>query len=428
MFIERQRRVVVTGLGILTSLGVGKDIVLKRLFAGEGNIQRLDGAEYSRLPCRVASYVPSGNEVGGINLSDRFTNSELKMMSRATAFALVAAKEALDDADFLPIPEEDKERTGVAVGMGMVPLHDVVDTGLGLQRDGYGKLSPFFIPRILTNLAAGHLSIRYGLLGPNHSVATACATGAHAIGDAYRFIKNGDADVMLCGGTEAPICPLSIAAFAKMRALSTRYNDTPAKASRPFDKQRDGFVMGEGAGILLLESLEHAERRGAKVYAEILGYGLSGDGHHMTAPRDDGLGAYLSMKSALRGAKVDPEMVGYINAHATSTPLGDAAEVKAIHDLFGAHCNSIAVSSTKGAIGHLLGAAGSVEAIFTVMSCFHGIVPPTINLEQPGIDLNLNFVPKESQPFPNILSNQRVALTNSFGFGGTNASLCISSV
>ncbi|XP_035230385.1 3-oxoacyl-[acyl-carrier-protein] synthase, mitochondrial-like [Stegodyphus dumicola] len=302
-------------------------------------------------------------------------------------------------------------------------MNDIITTGNVLKEKGYNKVSPFFVPRILSNMAAGHIAINYGFKGPNHSVSTACATGLHAIGDAYNFIRNKQASVMICGSTEAVISPVSLAGFSRMRALATHFNSSPEKASRPFDKDRDGFVMGEGAGILVLESLSHAIERNAKIYAEILGYGLSGDAYHITSPCSDGSGAYRCMQEALLQNNISINDVGYINAHATSTPLGDAIEVKAIHDLFGSHSNSLVMSSTKGALGHLLGAAGSVEAIFTVLACFTNNIPPNVNLDNTDIKLPVNFAGKDSQVWPGNPSDKRVALTNSFGFGGTNASL-----
>lgn len=422
-----RRRVVITGIGLVTPLGVGVEKTWKSLLSGETRISRLEGDGYAKIPCKVAASIRRGADPGSLDLTQHFKNTELKNMSEATALAVIAADEALKDAKWSPETLEERKRTGVAVGMGMLPLEDVVDTGMALRKGNYSRVSPFFVPRILTNLAAGQVSIKYGLLGPNHAVSTACATGAHAIGDACRLIRNGDASVMVCGGTEACIGPLSVAAFSRMRALCTKFNDCPSKASRPFDAERDGFVMGEGSGIVVLEEYDHAKDRGANMYAEILGYGLSGDGYHVTAPREDGLGAQLSMQASLRDAGVEPNMVGYINAHATSTPLGDAVEVNAIRGLFGNHTRSLAVSSTKGAIGHLLGAAGSVEFIFTALACYEGVVPPTANLECPGAGLDLNFVPHLSQKFP-IFHDHYIALTNSFGFGGTNATLCLGSI
>ncbi|KAJ8725815.1 hypothetical protein PYW08_003998 [Mythimna loreyi] len=412
----QRRRVVVTGLGVVSPLGTGSDLVWQNILKGQCGIVALKGDEYSKLPCRIAGLIPSEKDD---KVAKALSKSNLKSMAPATCLALVATAEALEDAKWLPESDIDREATGVAIGMGMIDLKDVCDTNDALKV-GYNKVSPFFVPRILPNMAAGHISIKYGFRGPNHAVSTACATGAHSIGDAFRFIRNGDADVMVCGGAEASISPLAIAGFSRLRALSTSFNEDPGKASRPFDKKRDGFVMGEGAAILVLEEYQHALERNAKIYAEILGYGLSGDASHITAPRDDGSGAMLSMKRALRDGCIKNDEITYVNAHATSTPIGDGIEATAIKTMFSDHISNIFISSTKGAHGHLLGAAGNLEAIFTVLACHHGIIPPTINLEEPVDDLN--YVANESKPWN---AKKRIALKNSFGFGGTNATLCI---
>ncbi|XP_069703874.1 3-oxoacyl-[acyl-carrier-protein] synthase, mitochondrial isoform X2 [Periplaneta americana] len=418
-----RRRVVVTGLGVVSPIGCNLQNAWNSVVQGECGIVKLQDDCYRNLPCQVAGLIQGENNSEKFDLNRYFSKSELRAMAPATAYALIAAQEALQDAGWFPNNEEAKLMTGVAVGMGMVDLMDVCETAEALKK-GYNRVSPFFVPRILPNMAAGQISIKYGFRGPNHAVSTACATGAHAIGDAFRFVQNGDADVMICGGTEACISPLAIAGFCRLRALSTSYNGTPEKASRPFDKNRDGFVMGEGSAMLILEELNHAKTRNARIYAEILGYGLSGDASHLTAPREDGTGAILAMSRALKDAKLQPQNISYINAHATSTPIGDAIESRAIKTLFEMHSKRLAVSSTKGAHGHLLGAAGNLEAVFTIMACHTGWIPPTINVEHLDESMDLNYVPNEKQEWS--MSERRVALKNAFGFGGTNASICIS--
>ncbi|KAK7867851.1 hypothetical protein R5R35_003523 [Gryllus longicercus] len=417
----KRRRVVITGLGVVSPLGCGVHHAWKNLLEGGCGIDKLPSEKYSKLPCQIAAVVPRGSKNGQFD-QNIFSKSDLRTMSPATMYALTAAQEALSDASWFPDSEFNKQRTGVAVGVGMIDLTDVCETYDALKQS-YNRVSPYFVPRILPNMAAGQISIKYGFCGPNHAVSTACATGAHAIGDAFRFIQHGDADVMVCGGAEACISPLSIAAFCRLRALSTKFNERPKESSRPFDEGRDGFVMGEGAAILVMEELSHALKRGVKVHAEILGYGLSGDASHLTAPREDGTGAMLAMSRALEDAHVKPEEIGYINAHATSTPIGDVIECKAIETVFGSKSN-LYVSSTKGAHGHLLGAAGNLETVFTVLACETGVMPPTINLDKPAKDLKLNFVIKKPSKW--IQTSPRIAVKNAFGFGGTNASLCIS--
>ncbi|OAL48229.1 3-oxoacyl-synthase-like protein [Pyrenochaeta sp. DS3sAY3a] len=424
------RRVVVTGLGLVTPLGIGVRRTWKRLIDGDCGIVSIKDRsnEFALLPSQVAALVPTGSKDHGLwNPKEYLSPGDERRMARFAQYAMIASEEAMNDSGWVPKKEEDLEATGVYMGSGIGSLDDVYDTTVAYEKGGYRKVSPLFVPRLLINLAAGHISMRYGFKGPNHAATTACTTGAHSIGDAARLIQFGDADVMIAGGAESCIHPLAISGFARARSLATEWNDRPLEASRPFDRDRDGFVIGEGAGVAVLEELEHAKARGAKIYAEVAGYGLSSDAYHMTAPREDGQGPRLAMKKALRHAGIAPSAVDYVNAHATSTPLGDAAENRAIKELLlgeegKQNASEINVSSTKGAIGHLLGAAGSVEAIFTVLGMHHNILPPTLNLENPGdpkADFDCNYVAKAAQQH-----DIQVALSNSFGFGGTNASLC----
>ena len=413
------KRVVVTGIGLVTPLGVGTENIWKRLTAGESGIRAIQSFDVSDLPAKIAGQVPRGETASGLfNADDWVPPKDQRKMDEFIVYAMAAADQAVTDAGWKPDDAEDRERTGVMIGSGIGGLPGITEGAITLHERGPRRLSPFFIPSNLINLASGHVSIRYGYRGPNHAVVTACSTGAHAIGDAARLIMWDDADVMVCGGTEAAVCRLGIAGFAAARALSTAFNDEPSRASRPWDKKRDGFVMGEGAGIVVLEELEHAKKRGAKIYAEVVCYGMSGDAHHITAPAEDGNGAFRAMRNALKRAELTPDRIDYINAHGTSTPLGDEIELGAVKRLFGEHAYKVSMSSTKSAIGHLLGAAGSVEAIFSILAMRDSVVPPTLNLENPSEGCDIDLVPLKAK-------ERRVdyALSNSFGFGGTNASL-----
>lgn len=417
------KRVVVTGLGLVTPLGCGVDFVWDNIVAGKSGLKHITHIDVSDIPCRVAGVVPRGDNPGEFNADRYIEPKEQKKMDHFIHFAIGAATQAVEDAGIASLSEEQKLRTGVMIGSGIGGLNIIEETVLMMKEKGPRRVSPFFIPAALINLASGQLSIKYGFKGPNHSVVTACSTGAHAIGDAARMIQFGDADIMVAGGTEATICRIGLAGFAAARALSTSYNDTPEKASRPWDKGRDGFVMGEGAGIVVLEEYEHAKARGAKIYAEVVGYGLSGDAYHITAPAPEHDGAFRAMKAALKRAGMQPEDIDYINAHGTSTPLGDELELKAVKNLFGEAAYKLSMSSTKSSIGHLLGAAGAVEAIFSVLAIHHQIAPPTLNLDDPSEGCDLDLVPYKAKK-----REIRAALSNSFGFGGTNASLVLKQV
>jgi 3-oxoacyl-[acyl-carrier-protein] synthase II len=413
------RRVVVTGMGLVSPLGCGVGVNWERLIAGQSGVRAIQSFDVSDLPAKIAAQVPPGETAdGGFNADDWVAPKEQRRMDTFIIYALAAAEEAVRDAEWKPEGEEDRVRTGVLIGSGIGGLPEIANGAVLLERGQVRRLSPFFIPAALINLASGHISIKYGFKGPNHSVVTACATGAHAIGDAARMIMWDDADVMVAGGTEAAICRLGIAGFAAARALSTKFNDTPEKASRPWDKDRDGFVMGEGAGILVLEEMEHAKKRGVTIYAEVVGYGMSGDAHHITAPAESGDGAFRCMQMAFRRAAMSPDEIDYINAHGTSTPLGDEIELGAVKRLFGDAAYKVSMSSTKSSIGHLLGAAGAAEAIFCIKAMESGQVPPTLNLDNPSDGCDIDLVPHVAKE-----RAVRAALSNSFGFGGTNASL-----
>jgi 3-oxoacyl-[acyl-carrier-protein] synthase II len=406
-------------MGIVSPLGVGVEHVWKRLLNAESGISGIQSCDVSDLPCKIAGQVPLGDTSSGkFNADDFVSPKDQKKMDPFIIMAMAAAEAAVKDAGWVAETEEAQNRTGVIIGSGIGGLQGIYEASLILAEKGPRRISPFFIPSCLINLASGHVSIKHGFKGPNHSVVTACSTGSHAIGDAARLIAFDDADVMVAGGAEATICRIGIAGFAAARALSTGYNDTPAEASRPWDKGRDGFVMGEGAGVLVLEEYEHAKKRGAKIYAELVGYGLSGDAYHITAPTEDGNGAYRAMQAALKRAKMTVEDIDYINAHGTSTPLGDEIELGAVKRLFGDHAYKLTMSSTKSAIGHLLGAAGAVEAIFSILALRDQVAPPTLNLSDPSEGCDIDLAPKQAKQRP-----IRAALSNSFGFGGTNASL-----
>src|ERR1700688_2080028 len=413
------RRVVVTGLGMVSPLGCGVEPTWKRILNGESGAGKIDTFDVSDLTSRIACVVPRGDGSNGTFNPDQWMEpKDQRKVDDFIIFAMCAARQALDDADWHPSTEEDRCATGTMIGSGIGGLSGIADTALLLKERGPRKVSPFFIPGRLINLASGYVSIEHGLKGPNHAVVTACSTGAHAIGDAGRLIALGDGDVMVAGGTESPVNRISLAGFAACRALSTGFNDTPERASRPYDRDRDGFVMGEGAGIVVLEEYEHAKKRGAKIYGELIGYGMSGDAFHITAPAEDGDGAFRCMTAALRRAGVAPGDIDYINAHGTSTPLGDEIELKPVERLVGNAAGRIAMSSTKSSIGHLLGAAGAVESIFCLLAMRDNIVPPTINLDNPSVASAIDLVPHKAHK-----RSINVTLSNSFGFGGTNASL-----
>ena len=415
------RRVVVTGMGLLTTLGNNKETTWKNLINCESGIKQIKHFDVSDLPSKIAGYINNDpNDENYFNKSSFLELKDIKRNDRFIQYGLIAAKMAIEDAGLVNINDEDKLRTGVSVGSGIGGLETIYQGSLSISNKEPKKLSPFFIPSSLVNLLSGQISIKHGFKGPNHSVVTACATGAHSIGDSSEMIKRGAADIMIAGGSEAAVCKLGIAGFCAARSLSTSYNDTPHEASRPWDKNRDGFVMGEGAGILILEELEFAKKRGAKIYAELIGYGMSGDAHHITAPAEDGDGGFRAMREALKMAKVQPDKVEYINAHGTSTVKGDEIEINAISRLFK---DKIFVSSTKSSIGHLLGAAGSVESIFSIMAINNSILPATLNLNKSIQTHNVNLIPK----LP-IQKKITCALSNSFGFGGTNTALLFKNI
>ncbi|MEQ1618057.1 MAG: beta-ketoacyl-ACP synthase II [Terricaulis sp.] len=425
-----KRRVVITGVGLVTPLASGREATWERLLSGRSGANRIEHFKVDDLPCQIACIVPRVDGRGGgagdahaFDPDQAMSPKEQRRVDDFILYGMAAADEAIADSGFRAETVEQQERAGVLIGSGIGGLSVIADNALLLEREGPRKISPFFIPSALINLVSGQVSIRYRLKGPNHAVVTACATGAHAIGDATRLIINGDADVMVSGGTEAAVCRLGMAGFCASRALSTGYNETPEKASRPYDKDRDGFVMGEGAGVVVLEEYEHAKARGAKIYAEVKGYGLTGDAHHITAPAEDGDGGFRAMKAALKDAGVSAADIDYVNAHGTSTPLGDEIELRAIERMFGEASGKLTLSSTKSAIGHLLGAAGAVETIFCALAMRDGIIPPTLNLDNPSIATAIDLTPHKAKE-----RTVRTAMSNSFGFGGTNAALILTAV
>jgi 3-oxoacyl-[acyl-carrier-protein] synthase II len=418
---QTMRRVVVTGLGLVTPLACGVEASWSRLLAGKSGARPITRFKVDDLPARIACDVPRGDGSDDTFNPDQWVDpKEQRRVDDFIVYALTAAQQAVTDSGYEPKTEEERDRAGVLIGSGIGGLDGIEQASILVHEKGPRKLSPFFIPGRLINLSSGYVSIRFGYKGPNHSVVTACSTGAHAIGDAARLIALDDADVMLAGGAESAICRIGMAGFVACRALSTAFNETPEKASRPYDKDRDGFVMGAGAGVVMLEEYEHAKARGAKIYAEVKGYGLSGDAHHITAPAEDGNGGYRAMQMALKRAGVSPADIDYINAHGTSTPLGDEIELRAVERLFGNAAGKLAMSSTKSSIGHLLGAAGAVEAVFSILAIRDSVAPPTLNLDSPSVDTEIDLVPHRAKKMP-----ISTVLSNSFGFGGTNATLVL---
>lgn len=422
------RRVVITGMGMVSPLGMGVEHNWNAITNGKSGIRKIEEFDVSDIPSQIAGIIPKTKDEnpqnGKFNADLYLHPKEQRKVDVFITYGIAAAQEAIEDAGWTPTDEESLDRTGVLVGSGIGGLDEIYKTSTLMNERGPRRISPFFVPAALINLTSGHISIKYGFRGPNHSVVTACATGTHAIGDAARLIALDDADVMIAGGAEGAVCRLGVAGFAAARALTTGYNDRPTEASRPWDDGRDGFVIGEGAGIVVLEEYEHAKARGAKIYGEIIGYGLSGDAHHITSPAEDGNGGYRAMEAALKRAKINPEDVDYINAHGTSTPVGDGIEFGAVKRLFSNALDSVSMSSTKSAIGHLLGAAGAVEAIYATKAIETGVLPPTLNLENPSENCQgMDLVPKVAKE-----KEVNTVLSNSFGFGGTNASLVMRKV
>jgi len=425
------RRVVITGIGLVTPLANGREATWERLVAGQSGLGPIDIFDTSDLACKIAGQVPWSSGRGGGRADDPasfnpdavLSPKEQRRIDEFILYAIAAADEALLDSGWKPESYEDRVATGVSIGSGIGGLATIAATSIELHEKGPRRISPFFIPSALINLASGQVSIKYGLKGPNHAVVTACATGAHAIGDSARMIQLGDADVMIAGGAEASVCRIGMAGFIACRAMSTAYNETPQRGSRPYDRDRDGFVMGEGAGVLVLEEYEHARRRGARIYAEVAGYGLSGDGYHITSPDETGDGGERAMRTTLRRSGLSPSDIDYVNAHGTSTPAGDEIEVRAVERVLGDAARGLNLSSTKSSIGHLLGAAGAVEAAFCALAIRDGVIPPTLNLDNPSFETPLDLTPHKAVRKP-----VRAALSNSFGFGGTNAALVLKQV
>ena len=414
-------RVVITGLGLLTPLGRGIEGNWQSLTESKSGIRAIQGFEVDDLPCRIGGQVPQEDDHPyRFDVDSLVSAKERKRMDDFIVFGLAAADDAIADSGWQPENDTQRERTGVIIGSGIGGLQTIYNNSIILKERGPRRISPFFIPSSLINLISGQVSIKHGFKGPNHAIVTACSTGAHAIGDATRMIKYGDADVMIAGGAEAALCRLGLAGFAAAKALSTHYNDTPTKGSRPWDKGRDGFVMGEGSGVVVVENYDHAKARGAKIYAEVLGYGLSGDAYHITAPAEDGDGGFRAMRGAIADSGLSVSDIDYINAHGTSTPKGDEIELSAVKRLFGNHAAKLSMSSTKSAIGHLLGAAGSVEAIYSILALNNQLAPPTLNLDDPSDGCDIDLVANTAQS-----RDIRFVLSNSFGFGGTNASLVL---
>jgi 3-oxoacyl-[acyl-carrier-protein] synthase II len=416
------RRVVVTGMGMLTPLGCGVEPTWQRLIRGESGAKKVDTFDVADLACKIACVIPRGDGSNSTFNPDQWMEpKEQRKVDDFIVYAMCAANQALDDAGWRPQSYEDQTRTGVLIGSGIGGIERIADVAVTVKERGPRRVTPFFIPGCIINLASGYVSIEFGLKGPNHAVVTACSTGAHAIGDAARLVALGDADVMVAGGAESPVNRISLAGFAALRALSTGFNDDPTRASRPYDRDRDGFVMGEGSGAVVLEALDHAKARGAKIYAELTGYGLSGDAYHITAPSPDGDGAFRCMTMAIKRAGISAGDINYINAHGTSTPMGDEIELGAVQRLVDNAAGRISMSSTKSSIGHLLGAAGAVEAIFSILAIRDQVVPPTINLDNPSVETPIDLVPHVARK-----REIHTVLSNSFGFGGTNASLIFS--